>query len=327
MDILSFLLGYDSGKSNGSVSTDDIDDFLDQINGEVIGENLYYVTFVDEAGTELCKIGVYDGYNCPNPLTNGILTNAPTKASDKYYSYTYSGWTRVKGGTASASALNSISKDTTIYPAFTAEKIYIVQGEWSYKYPGETNEVYWGLDPDYAMYIWGSGTMGNSSYGHDTPPWYEYRNDIISVDVESGVTCVCNHAFQDCAKLTTANLADTVKAIGQNAFENCTSLSSVNVPNGVSMLIGQVFKNCKALASITLPSTLIAFVVDCFGLCDNLNRIVFAAPSGWKVRDETGGAVLFECSAEQMSDPEQAATLVAEQFALNSNRQFDKYNL
>lgn len=112
-----------TASGGGSDETEEVNDALNEINGEVIGETLYYVTFIGADGTELCKTAVYEGDNCPNPVTAGTI-ETPTKASTNYYNYTFAGWATTEGGTASSSNLLNITSDTTLYAAFTESTRY-----------------------------------------------------------------------------------------------------------------------------------------------------------------------------------------------------------
>lgn len=119
MDILSFLLGFAKGKGM-SGSTDEIDDVLDAINGEVVGETVYTVTFVGADGNTLCEVKVAEGELCPDPVKMGLI-DKPTKASTNTHTYSYSGWSVLID-------LLPITGDVTIYPVFKeSERKYTVK--------------------------------------------------------------------------------------------------------------------------------------------------------------------------------------------------------
>ena len=105
-----------------SVGNDDdieaIEDALDAINGEVIGETLYTVTFIGVNGETLCKVPVYEEDNCDDPVSNGTIPK-PTKESTATQVFTYSGWSLTAGGSADKTALSNVMGDRTVYAAFT----------------------------------------------------------------------------------------------------------------------------------------------------------------------------------------------------------------
>lgn len=99
-----------------------INDALDAISGEVIGETQYTVTFIGANGEQLWQESVYEGDNCPNPVNKHI--SAPTKASTTTEIFTYSGWSIDEGGSAWQGALSNITSNRTVYAAFTSKTRY-----------------------------------------------------------------------------------------------------------------------------------------------------------------------------------------------------------
>lgn len=55
----------------------------------------YAATYVNDDGTELCSIYVDRGSNPPDPVATGEI-QAPTKASDAQYTYTFGGWNEIE---------------------------------------------------------------------------------------------------------------------------------------------------------------------------------------------------------------------------------------
>ena len=102
MDILSFILGLQKGKSMGGGSSADV----------------RYVTFIGADGAVLYKKAVAVGDDCVDVVTKGLIST-PTKESTVAEVYTYSGWSLTEGGAASSSALKNVTEDRTVYAAFT----------------------------------------------------------------------------------------------------------------------------------------------------------------------------------------------------------------
>ena len=103
MDIKSFVLGLQKGKSMGGGSSADV----------------RYVTFIGADGTELYKKAVAVGDDCVDIAAKGLIST-PTKEMTVAEVYTYSGWSLTEGGAASSSALTNVTEDRTVYAAFTA---------------------------------------------------------------------------------------------------------------------------------------------------------------------------------------------------------------
>lgn len=102
----------------GGGNTEEIDDFLDEINGEVVGETQYIVTFIGANGEQLCQVPVYEGDTCEDPVSSKIIQK-PTKASTVDTTYEYIGWSLTDGGSAdTANALANVTEDRTLYAVF-----------------------------------------------------------------------------------------------------------------------------------------------------------------------------------------------------------------
>lgn len=103
MDITSFILGLQKGKSMGGGSSADV----------------RYVTFIGADGTVLYKKPVAVGDDCVDVAAKGLIST-PTKEMTVAEVYTYSGWSMTEGGAASSDALKNVTEDRTVYAAFTA---------------------------------------------------------------------------------------------------------------------------------------------------------------------------------------------------------------
>lgn len=75
--------------------------------------------------------------------------------------------------------------------------------------------------PDYDWYLDGE------SCEYVDSPWYPYRDEIISVSVEEGVTSIGANAFAGCTQIAQKQIAASVTQIGAGAFDGC-ALSEVD---------------------------------------------------------------------------------------------------
>ena len=130
----------------------------------------------------------------------------------------------------------------------------------------------WLLDPSGQLTISGTGDMeeysinfemdGSDYIWYSTSPWYALRDQILTVNVESGVTSIGSEAFTNCSQLSSVSLPDTVTAIGDGAFRICSSLTSFTLPAGLTSIGRYAFANCDHLAAFSVAGGNTAFAVD-----------------------------------------------------------------
>ena len=71
-------------------------------------------------------------------------------------------------------------------------------------------------------------------------------------------------AFDECSKLTSVIIPNTVTSIGKYAFCECEELTSLTIPNSVKSIAYYAFAYCEGLTSLTIPSSVTS--ID-FGFC------------------------------------------------------------
>lgn len=142
---------------------------------------------------------------------------------------------------------------------------------------GHESEVKWvlaGTSPNYALFISGSGAMNDNWYS--SKPWYDYRNSIDHIVIESGVTHIGKYSFYGCTNVTSVSIATSVTSIGIDAFQNCKSLATINIPEGVTTIGNGAFSDCSGLVSISLPASLASIDDQAFNNCSSLTTITVA---------------------------------------------------
>ena len=258
---------------------DQLDVLLDQINGEVIGEELYHITFM--SGVELIKVPVYEGYDCKDPVTTGLIEE-PTKESTKYISYTFAGWSLTEGGTVDESALSAVEGDRTVYAVFSEDYIYIAKGSTYDPDEGSSNStIYWTLNPDYVLTVESTGykTPDYSISSNDVPPWWGYRDQITAVVITGKGWWLGRDMFAGCTNLTSVTFSDKISTINLQAFADCTSLAEVTLPPNTLTIGDYAFKN-TSIRSITIPARTKYIYAGAFQ-CDTLESVVFEKTDGW----------------------------------------------
>ena len=88
--------------------------------------------------------------------------------------------------------------------------------------------------------------------------------------IPTGVTSICNYAFDTCKNLTSIDIPDGVTNIGDYAFYYCTNLRSIVIPDGVPSIGSHAFSGCSSLFSITIPNSVTSVGDYAFKNCSRL---------------------------------------------------------
>ena len=100
--------------------------------------------------------------------------------------------------------------------------------------------------------------LGKLNYlGNEDNPYFVVISPISTnfstYDIDGNARVVAPRAFENCSRLTSITIPDSVTSIGSYAFSNCTGLTSVAIPNSVTSIGDWAFYNCSSLEEITLP--------------------------------------------------------------------------
>lgn len=139
----------------------------------------------------------------------------------------------------------------------------------------------WILTSDGVLTISGSGRM--AGWGSYTQvPWYDFAQQIFTVNINSGVTSIGDLAFARCEYLTNVKLPDTMTRINLGAFAGCRRLTEIVVPEGVKRIGDKTFADCFALTSVTMPVSVTYISFDAFQNCDSLMDVYYGgSKSEW----------------------------------------------
>ena len=94
----------------------------------------------------------------------------------------------------------------------------------------------------------GTGDMYN--YNSSSPPWYNFRTKIRTLDLTDGMATIGQSAFYGCNRLTEVTIPNSVTTIGQSAFSGCSRLIEVTIPNSVTTIGNGTFLGCERLTAI-----------------------------------------------------------------------------
>ena len=75
----------------------------------------------------------------------------------------------------------------------------------------------------------------NHFYDRDGSEW-EIPEDVTSINIPDSVKKIGNSAFDKCSSLTEIEIPGPVKKIGDRAFDKCSSLREINIPDSVKKI-------------------------------------------------------------------------------------------
>ena len=121
------------------------------------------------------------------------------------------------------------------------------------------DSVKWLLDKDGTLIISGDGDMANYSESKKAP-WYEKRELVKSIVIESGVTSIGDYAFDGCSNASgSLMIPDEVTSIGKYAFWHCCKLTSLVIGEKVESIDKDAFyadtNEQYAITEITFKGT------------------------------------------------------------------------
>jgi len=139
---------------------------------------------------------------------------------------------------------------------------------WQIGYPNAANVIAT-LDNG-TLTISGTGAVVSEN---SLAPWFSVKDQIINVDVQSGVTNIGKWYFLDCSNLVRANIASTVTRIEGQAFRGCTNLKRIRIPHNVTFIGVECFLDCINLETINIPSSISTIEGAAFRGCHALQNI------------------------------------------------------
>ena len=88
------------------------------------------------------------------------------------------------------------------------------------------------------------------------------------------ITKIGDNIFENCDKLETVVIPDTVTEIGKSAFAGCKSLKDINIPNDVTKIDNLAFRGCSSLKKIIIPNNVIEIGFATFQDCELLENVI-----------------------------------------------------
>lgn len=140
------------------------------------------------------------------------------------------------------------------------------------KYVGDEDEISWTLYDSGRLYIYGDAAIPNfEQYKSD---WSYLEDEIVSVEIEDGVTAIGKYAFYAFGELDEVIIPESVTSIGMGAFAKCKSLKEITIPGKVGSIPFECFSGCSKLKTVNLPESIEYIRAESFKGCTKLSEIV-----------------------------------------------------
>ena len=118
-------------------------------------------------------------------------------------------------------------------------------GDAAYEYEPErceTDTLTWEFNTDTGtLAVHGEGPMRD--YTAEPPEWEQYKDQIVAVTLDDGITSVGAYAFCDYLNLTEARLPDSVEVIDVSAFDYDWALRTITIPASLKYVGSRAFYN------------------------------------------------------------------------------------
>ena len=108
---------------------------------------------------------------------------------------------------------------------------------------------------------------------------------LTSVTIQEGVKVIGDQAFQECTKIKTIVLPNSLEEL-HYPFAMCKNLQSITLSNSLTSLDEGLFWGCESLESVEIPNSVTTMGTSVFYLCHNLKSVKL--PDGLtKIREST----------------------------------------
>ena len=185
--------------------------------------------------------------------------------------------------------MSSVLLVCLLMAGFTPQANALSAGPASYEYAdtGSCGESLTYTVENGILRIQGIGDMydckEDSSYRK--PSWDPFH--FTQIVIESGVTSIGDYAYAfghaNGSPLTSVQLPDTLKRIGESAFSGCNNLTEIALPEGLTTIGEGAFGGCTALKELNIPRSVTSIgrgVWDPAVRKDDPRRLA-DAPSAW----------------------------------------------
>ena len=125
------------------------------------------------------------------------------------------------------------------------------------------------------LVVWGQGEMAeieNTDEGEDAPDWIFY-DEARRVKIKEGITKISGYTFSDFRSMTSLELPDTLREIGNSAFWDTPKLKKVRLPASLKVM-GEGAFDGSGLREVRIPGGVKKIAQDSFFFCEHLKKVI-----------------------------------------------------
>ena len=174
----------------------------------------------------------------------------------------------------SGSSLYYYSKG--LFSSCPLEEVYIGRNitykDDSYSYPFSKYPEYYGYSAFYNQPKLAKVTF--SSAVTEIPAYLFYKNESITLTDLPKVQTIGKSAFEECTKLTTLNLGESLTTVGDRTFYHCKNVTKLTFPDTITSIGDEAFSGCSSVTEVTVGSRLKSIGASAFKDCGSFTAIL-----------------------------------------------------
>lgn len=112
--------------------------------------------------------------------------------------------------------------------------------------------------PESVYYVGSNAFKNTAAYNNQTEDLIYISNVLLgyrdtcpeTITIKEGTMVIASNTFYNCDGITSIDIPNTVKGIGDYTFYGCTGITSVTIPDSVTNIGSSAFVNCSSLTGV-----------------------------------------------------------------------------